>query len=455
MKPTMSSFDQAFVKAYSRRQASRPSEQANGSSLEPVLVHQHYADSASVWLDGEERNIQLRVDAAHRSRGRANDETSYTRSNSKRTANESYTSIQVLQGLAQPLASVSSELILPATLIDRPVAEANVKASTTAGSRNELAADQTAAAVRAAAQKAAAEKVAAERVAELKRTAEKIAAEKIAAERLAAQKQAAEKRLATKLAVETRNAKLLAAERQQADRIAAERLEAERLAAIQASELASVSVRPSQGFAAKWEIDALDIPSAVSELFFEGDMFQQLAEQLSAAVKTGLRRLLVTSVRRSEGRTTVAIGLSIAAAAAGIRVALVDGDARQPSLADDLRLEVDSGWTATTKGSLGPEDIAIYAKQDGVTLVPLLPSEKPNLVEMRQLLRDLEGCFELVIVDGGASDCEITTGCFPMYDSAMIVCDKSRMALADINRLTQDIRRCGVRGVGVIENFSS
>ena len=47
-----------------------------------------------------------------------------------------------------------------------------------------------------------------------------------------------------------------------------------------------------------------------------------------------------------------AAAIAMAAAAAGIRVALVDADAENPSLADDLRLDLQYGWVDTIRGGL-------------------------------------------------------------------------------------------------------
>ncbi len=211
-------------------------------------------------------------------------------------------------------------------------------------------------------------------------------------------------------------------------------------------------------FHAKWEIDALDVPSVVADLFFDGELFQQVAQQLAEAADTGLRRVLVTSVHDGEGRSTVAIGLAIAAAASGKRVALIDADTTSPTLVDDLRLDLEFGWIEAIRGRLPLEEICVHATQDGVTLVPLLAPHGATAAtarETRELIEKLDQCFDLLIVDGGSSQCPATAGTLSQYDSAMIVFNKTRTATADINEYSYQLRSSGVSGVGVVENFVS
>ena len=209
-------------------------------------------------------------------------------------------------------------------------------------------------------------------------------------------------------------------------------------------------------FRASWEIDALDVPPVVADLFFDSGLFQQVAEQLADAAATGLRKVLVTSVHGGEGRSTIAIGLAIAAAASGQRVALVDGDATSPTLVDDLRLDLEFGWIEALRGKIPLQEICVHATQDAVTFVPLLTPHGANAAtaeETRMLIDSLESSFDLIIVDGGSSDCEATEGSSGQYDSAMIVFDQTRTARADINEYSYRLRLSGIAGVGVVENF--
>ncbi len=131
-------------------------------------------------------------------------------------------------------------------------------------------------------------------------------------------------------------------------------------------------------FQAVWEVDVLDVPTTVADLFFEGRLFQQIAERISDAIDSGLNSVIVTSAQPGEGRSSVAIGLAMAAAAAGKRVALVDANLELPKLADELRLELQYGWVDTIRAGLPIKEVAVHAVEDGVTLIPLMPHKEKN-----------------------------------------------------------------------------
>ncbi len=195
----------------------------------------------------------------------------------------------------------------------------------------------------------------------------------------------------------------------------------------------------------------------VADLFFDGQLFQQVAERMLDAVNTGLSSMLVTSVRAGEGRSSVAIGIAMAAAAAGARVALVDGDTEDPTLADALRLELEYGWIDTIRGGLPIREVAVHAVEDGVTLIPLMPPHggtPATAQETAQLMELLRDRFDLVIVDGPAGISPNIDHLGSQFDSVLIVCDGTRMDLASINEMSHRLREAGVQGIGIVENFA-
>jgi Mrp family chromosome partitioning ATPase len=209
-------------------------------------------------------------------------------------------------------------------------------------------------------------------------------------------------------------------------------------------------------FQAVWEVDVFDVPNPVADLFFEGALFQQIAERMSDAVSSGLRSVLVTSTKPGEGRSSVAIGMAMAAAASGIRVALVDADSESPSLADELRLELQYGWVDVIRRGLPIKEIAVQAVEDGVTLIPLMPpGVRPAATgfEMVQLIDLLTSNFELIILDGPTSLSPGLHQCAAKVDSAVIVRDVTRTDELAICELSNRLQKSGVRGVGLVDNF--
>jgi len=210
-------------------------------------------------------------------------------------------------------------------------------------------------------------------------------------------------------------------------------------------------------FQAVWEVDVLEVPTTVADLFFEGTVFQQIAERMSEAVESGLKSVIVTSTKAGEGRSSVAVGLAMAAAASGIRVALVDANVEQPTLADELRLELQHGWIDTIRAGLPIKEVAVHAVEDGVTLIPLMPPAGTNAAtgyEVVQLVEILKDKFELVILDGPTSQSVQIHQCVSAVDSAIIVRDMTRTDTLAINDFSCRLRESGVQGVGVVENFT-
>lgn len=220
----------------------------------------------------------------------------------------------------------------------------------------------------------------------------------------------------------------------------------------------TVESRPAPvlaSFQAAWEVDVFDVPRVVADLFFDGTLFQQIAERMSDAVRTGLRSVLITSAQRGEGRSSVAIGIAMASAAAGIRVALVDADTEDPSLTDDLRLDLQYGWVDALRGGLPIKEAAVHAVEDGVTLIPLMrpkPRAAATGSEVAQLIELLRERFELIILDGPAATSPHLASCAAVVDSAVVVRDITRTGAAAIADLSSRLLAVGVQGIGVVEN---
>lgn len=231
----------------------------------------------------------------------------------------------------------------------------------------------------------------------------------------------------------------------------------DRPAAVSATPQSKFFAAEVQPFHAAWEVDVFDIPPRVADLFFEGRRFSQIAERIHAAVQTGLRSILVTSATSGEGRSTVALGIAMSAAAAGIQVALVDGDTHKPTLAESLRLEIRQGWIDCIRGGLPIKEVAVHALEDGVTLIPLLAASASSAAtpfETSRLIGELTDKFDLIIIDGPAQDAVDTSRLTAALDTAMIVRDVQRTSTARIEQLAARLNGTGLRGIGVVENFT-
>ncbi len=214
---------------------------------------------------------------------------------------------------------------------------------------------------------------------------------------------------------------------------------------------------PIEPFRAAWEVDVFDIPNTVADLFFEGVLFQQIAERMMDVVASGLGSMMITSHQSGEGRSTVAIGIAMAASAAGIRVALIDGDTEAPTLIEDLRLDLQHGWVDNVRGGLPLKEIAIHAVEDGLTLIPLTPPTYPSAAaspyEISEVVKALRDRFDLVVMDGGCGATPAVCQTASAFDSVVIVRDQKKTDDETIHQFAKKLTDAGVPGVGLVENF--
>ena len=246
-------------------------------------------------------------------------------------------------------------------------------------------------------------------------------------------------------------------------------LQTEPVAELDATENVAVNLTPqierpqvkdfqaSETLSPSWEVEVFDIPQPVADLFFEESLFQDLSDRMKEASQGGLRTMLMTSALTGEGRTTVAIGVALAAAASGLRVALVDGDLAQPTLAEELRLDLDHSWVESVRRGVPMKEIAVHAVEDNLTLIPLLPTDsgrQATAVECAQMIESLKPSFDLIIVDGPTADARDIRMLGSAIDSVIIVHDINQSSDAAADLLAARLQRAGIDGVGIVENFA-
>jgi Mrp family chromosome partitioning ATPase len=214
-----------------------------------------------------------------------------------------------------------------------------------------------------------------------------------------------------------------------------------------------------------WEVDAFVWPEVVLRLSdISHAQLSQTGEALATAVQDGLRVVVVTSAVGQEGRTTVALALARAAAAAGSRVALVDLDSQHPDLARQLGIESPCDWPEILSAGQSLSEAAVASVAEGVTLFPrVAPSQQlAAQLDARLLstvLSDLQRCFDLVIVDAPEIENLVAEtllgGGAAAVDMAVLVRDAQRTTRDDCLAAAARLRPLGVRAVGIVENFAT
>jgi capsular exopolysaccharide synthesis family protein len=171
------------------------------------------------------------------------------------------------------------------------------------------------------------------------------------------------------------------------------------------------------------EMTGLPLLAAIAPSAFAGELettpvdeeaFQTLRTSLTYfTVDRQIKSVLITSPGEQEGKSTVAVRLALAAARAGLDVALVDADLRRAGATAKLGLKpnvglglvlaehrpVDSGLV---DWPLGPDDVGrlrvLAAGSPPPNPAALISSEA-----MRELLSELESRFDLVVIDTPAA----------------------------------------------------
>lgn len=214
-----------------------------------------------------------------------------------------------------------------------------------------------------------------------------------------------------------------------------------------------------------WEVDRLQWPHVCVELIRQRqDHLMRVARNLVQACHEGLQVLAVTSPQGGEGRTTVACCLAKLAAVSGLRVALVDGDIENPSLAFQTNLDLESDWKMALANEIPLEEVAVHSIDDQVTLIPLLePLREDEIAEddgrIVSMLQELTESFDLVIVDTGPLDSTrslaTTMSEQGVVNAVITVVDHRTSSQQRIEACLRRIRRTGVSSIGLVENFAN
>lgn len=122
------------------------------------------------------------------------------------------------------------------------------------------------------------------------------------------------------------------------------------------------------------------------------------------AVDNPPRVVVVTSSMAGEGKSTTAINIALALAEAEHNVVLVDGDMRRPTLAKYLDLVGPVGFSTVLSGAAPLSEALQKTSFPGLTVLtsgamPPNPSELLGSLAARNLIADLRGKFDYVVID--------------------------------------------------------
>jgi len=163
--------------------------------------------------------------------------------------------------------------------------------------------------------------------------------------------------------------------------------------------LATLGIIPKSERGKAFEAELVDPRSQISEAC------RSLCTALQFATESGLpKTLLVSSSGPGEGKSTTALVIAKHFASMGLKVLLVDGDLRKPSLHVKLGLRNGPGLTNVLKGALSPSEVIRDTGVPNIAFIssgPLSPNAADLLggARMFSLLSVGMEIFDLIIID--------------------------------------------------------
>jgi capsular exopolysaccharide synthesis family protein len=167
--------------------------------------------------------------------------------------------------------------------------------------------------------------------------------------------------------------------------------------------------------------------------------------------------LLVTSPSPDDGRSTVAVNLAATMTAGGRKVLLVDANFRQPAVGTLFGNCPDGGLSSALVGEGKWEELIAEVEPGlwvmGAGPLPPNPAELLDSEQMRQLLTEMSGQFDQVIIDGPpsivVSDANILAG---QSDGVILVVRAGDNTYGLVQRCRDNLERIGAHILGAVLN---
>ena len=171
-----------------------------------------------------------------------------------------------------------------------------------------------------------------------------------------------------------------------------------------------------------------------------------------------VKTLVVTSAVPGEGKSSTACGVATLFAEAGRRVLIVDADLRRPRIAEYLGLEGAAGLTTVLAGQAAAGDVMqrygehLWVLPSGS--LPPNPSELLGSRHMAELLDELRGSFDMVVVDCPpllpVTDAAVVAA---RADGALLLARARKTTGAQVTQAAKALRAVDARLLGCVLNM--
>jgi Mrp family chromosome partitioning ATPase len=175
-----------------------------------------------------------------------------------------------------------------------------------------------------------------------------------------------------------------------------------------------------------------------------------------------MRTLAICGSRRGEGCSTVTLCIAKSAAAAGLRIGILDADLFSDGLAEMLGLEVDCNWTEAAVEAAAIHEQGVQVLDQAITLFPMSRTQRQSTAKLTTaqlaLIPQIAEQFDLLIVDCGVFNegaLAQTLAAKVNMDAALVVRDLRHTSSRSVHVTVSQIRDTGIEAVGIAENFGA
>lgn len=191
------------------------------------------------------------------------------------------------------------------------------------------------------------------------------------------------------------------------------------------------------------------------------DAFRIVRTNVQQALGFDLPKVItITSAGNHEGKSTTACNLAVVLAQRGSKVALIDADLRQPSVAEYLELPSEVGLTEVLTGAAALEEALLQWSELPLMVlpagnIPANPADTLDSINMQELVLELRSKFDYVILDTPATVAVTDAALLSrMSDGVVMVARYGRTTTDSLGRAARSLEPVHGNLIGTVLTFA-